>query len=58
MAKTFSDGDGGAHSDAEIAKLRAALEQTRQFIVIACGDQAPYVKAALAVIDAALQPSP
>lgn len=27
MAKTFSDGDGGAHSDAEIARLRAALEQ-------------------------------
>jgi len=37
-------------------RLRTVLEETRQFIVIVCGDQAPYVKAGLARIDAALQP--
>lgn len=57
MAKTFSTGDEGAHSDAEIARLRTALEEARQFIVIACGDQATYVKVGLARIDAALNPS-
>lgn len=40
---------------ADNARLRTALEEARQFIVIACGDQAPYVKAGLARIDAALQ---
>lgn len=39
---------------ADNRSYETALHEARQFIVIACGDQAPYVKAALARIDAAL----
>jgi hypothetical protein len=39
---------------AENERLRAALTESRKVLVVACGDQAPYIKVALGRIDAAL----
>lgn len=40
----------------ETARLRDALHEARQVLVTACGETAPYIKIALARIDAALNP--
>lgn len=40
-----------------IGKLRAALEQARSVLVVACGTDAPYIRIALGAIAAALADS-
>lgn len=39
---------------ARIAELERALVEIRRVVVVACGDSAPYIKVALANLDAAL----